>query len=251
MDKHKRKQVRNIPFRMIIPNMITSGSVFCGVSSIILTSHGKLLPAAALICFAVFFDVMDGRVARSLGGGSHFGEELDSLADAISFGVAPAFLVYSAYIGPDTGIWGPLAASFFALCGVLRLARFNVTHVPAGPFQGLPIPAGGLTLAAMVIAGAPVTPLVAICAMCFIGALMVSSVPYCNAKRLNKHNVNNVNKVKLYGMTTFIVLCFVVLREKAFLAVALMYIISGLVRFDGAAWIMLDAEDERSAEDKE
>ena len=151
MDKHKRKQVRNIPFRMIIPNMITSGSVFCGVSSIILTSHGKLLPAAALICFAVFFDVMDGRVARSLGGGSHFGEELDSLADAISFGVAPAFLVYSAYIGPDTGIWGPLAASFFALCGVLRLARFNVTHVPAGPFQGLPIPAGGLTLAAMVI----------------------------------------------------------------------------------------------------
>ena len=194
------------------------------------------------------FDVMDGRVARSLGGGSHFGEELDSLADAISFGVAPAFLVYSAYIGPDTGIWGPLAASFFALCGVLRLARFNVTHVPAGPFQGLPIPAGGLTLAAMVIAGAPVTPLVAICAMCFIGALMVSSVPYCNAKRLNKHNVN---KVKLYGMTTFIVLCFVVLREKAFLAVALMYIISGLVRFDGAAWIMLDAEDERSAEDKE
>ncbi|HIR17838.1 CDP-diacylglycerol--serine O-phosphatidyltransferase [uncultured Cloacibacillus sp.] len=248
MDKHKRKQVRNIPFRMIIPNMITSGSVFCGVSSIILTSHGKLLPAAALICFAVFFDVMDGRVARSLGGGSHFGEELDSLADAISFGVAPAFLVYSAYIGPDTGIWGPLAASFFALCGVLRLARFNVTHVPAGPFQGLPIPAGGLTLAAMVIAGAPVTPLVAICAMCFIGALMVSSVPYCNAKRLNKHNVN---KVKLYGMTTFIVLCFVVLREKAFLAVALMYIISGLVRFDGAAWIMLDAEDERSAEDKE
>ena len=243
MDKHKGKQVRNIPFRMIIPNMITSGSVFCGVSSIILTSHGKLLPAAALICFAVFFDVMDGRVA-----GSHFGEELDSLADAISFGVAPAFLVYSAYIGPDTGIWGPLAASFFALCGVLRLARFNVTHVPAGPFQGLPIPAGGLTLAAMVIAGAPVTPLVAICAMCFIGALMVSSVPYCNAKRLNKHNVN---KVKLYGMTTFIVLCFVVLREKAFLAVALMYIISGLVRFDGAAWIMLDAEDERSAEDKE
>ena len=61
----------------------------------------------------------------------------------------------------------------------------------------------------------------------------------------------NVNKVKLYGMTTFIVLCFVVLREKAFLAVALMYIISGLVRFDGAAWVMLDAEDERSAEDKE
>ncbi len=244
----KRRKVKHIPFRMIIPNMITSGSVFCGVSSIILTSHGKFVPAAALICFAVFFDVMDGRVARGLGGGSHFGEELDSLADAISFGVAPALLVYSAFIGPTGGIWGPLSASFFALCGVLRLARFNVTHVPAGPFQGLPIPAGGLTLASMVIADAPVTPLAAICALCFTGALMVSSVPYCNAKRLKK---NNVNKFKFCGMMTFIALCFAVLREKAFLAVALMYIISGLVRFDGAAWVMLDAAEERSAEDKE
>ena len=248
MDKHKRKQVRNIPFRMIIPNMITSGSVFCGVSSIILTSHGKLLPAAALICFAVFFDVMDGRVARSLGGGSHFGEELDSLADAISFGVAPAFLVYSAYIGPDTGIWGPLTASFFALCGVLRLARFNVTHVPAGPFQGLPIPAGGLALASIVIARLPITPLVAMSAMCFVGALMVSSVPYCNAKKLKK---SNVSRAKLYGLMTFIALCFFILREKAFLAMAVMYIISGLVKFDGAEWIMLHAEDERSAHEKD
>ena len=122
MDKHKRKQVRNIPFRMIIPNMITSGSVFCGVSSLILTSHGKLIPAAALICFAVFFDVMDGRVARSLGGGSHFGEELDSLADAISFGVAPAFLVYTAYIGPDAEYGGrsPLRSSRSAACCASR-----------------------------------------------------------------------------------------------------------------------------------
>ena len=248
MYKNRHKKVKNIPFRMIIPNMITSGSVFCGVSAIILTSHGRLIPSAVLLFFAAFFDLMDGRVARSLGGGSHFGEELDSLADAISFGVAPAFLVYSAYIGPNAGIWGPLSASFFALCGVLRLARFNVAHVPTGPFQGLPIPAGGLALASLVISGVPATPLVAMCAMCFVGALMVSSVPYCNSKRLNKHNLN---KVKLCGMTTFIVLCFVVLREKAFLAVALMYIISGLVRFDGAAWIMLDAEDERSAEDKE
>lgn len=241
------RRIKKIPIKVIIPNMITSGSVFCGVSSLILTAHGKLVPAALLICFAVFFDIMDGRVARSLGGSSAFGEELDSLADAISFGVAPAFLTYNAYIGPSAGIWGPLSASFFALCGVLRLARFNVSHVPAGPFQGLPIPAGGLTLASLVIARAPITPLVAISMMCFVGALMVSSVPYCNAKRLKK---GNVNRVKLYGLMTFFILCFIILREKAFLAMALMYIISGLVKFDGASWIMLDAEGERSADDE-
>ena len=239
MMRKRDRRVRNIPIRKIIPNMITSGSVFCGVSSLIMTYHGHLLPAAALICFAVFFDVMDGRVARSLGGSSAFGEELDSLADAISFGVCPAFLMYVAYIGIEGGVWGVLAASFFALCGVLRLARFNVTHVPAGPFQGLPIPAGGLTLASFVIAGLPLTPLVAIAAMFFIGGLMVSSVPYCNAKKLKKQNVN---RIKLYAIIGGVVACFVLLREKAFLAIALMYIASGLVRFDGAAWVLEEHE---------
>lgn len=242
------RRVKNIPIKTIIPNMITSGSVFCGVSSLILTAHERFIPAALLICFAVFFDVMDGRVARSLGGSSAFGEELDSLADAISFGVAPAFLIYNAYVGVESGIWGPLTASFFALCGVLRLARFNVTHVPAGPFQGLPIPAGGLALASIVIARLPITPLVAMSAMCFVGALMVSSVPYCNAKKLKK---SNASRAKLYGLMTFIALCFFILREKAFLAMAVMYIISGLVKFDGAEWIMLHAEDERSAHEKD
>lgn len=244
----KVKRVKNIPINKIIPNMITSGSVFCGVSSLILSANYRLIPAALLICFAVFFDVMDGRVARSLGGSSAFGEELDSLADAISFGVAPAFLIYTAYIGVDSGIWGPLSASFFALCGVLRLARFNVTHVPAGPFQGLPIPAGGLTLASIVIARIPITPLVAMSLMCFVGALMVSSVPYCNAKRLKK---SNVNKAKLYGLLTFFVLCFAVLRERAFLAFAVMYIVSGLVKFDGAEWIMIHSDDEHSLHEKD
>ena len=61
------RRVKNIPIKTIIPNMITSGSVFCGVSSLILTAHERFIPAARRICFAVFFDVMDGRVARSLG----------------------------------------------------------------------------------------------------------------------------------------------------------------------------------------
>lgn len=241
--KHDRR-VKNIPINKIIPNMITSGSVFCGVASLIMTYHGHFIPAAVLICFAVFFDIMDGRVARSLGGSSQFGEELDSLADAISFGVAPAFLMYAYYIDIQGGVSGALASSFFVLCGVLRLARFNVTHVPAGPFQGLPIPAGGLTLAALVIAKFPLTPLLAITVMFLVGGLMVSSVPYCNAKKLKK---KNINPVKLYGLVGFIMLCFAILRERAFLAVAVMYIVSGLAHFDVAAWILAEPLDEDEA----
>jgi len=239
--RKRDRRIRNIPISKIIPNMITSGSVFCGVASLIMTYHQHFVPAAVLICFAVFFDVMDGRVARSLGGSSVFGEELDSLADAISFGVAPAFLIYAAYIGMEGGVWGAVASSFFALCGVLRLARFNVTHVPAGPFQGLPIPAGGLTLAAFVIAKVPLTPLAAIVMMFFIGGLMVSSVPYCNAKKMKK---DNVNRVKLYWVIGFLLLSFAVLREKAFLAISLMYIFTGLAKVNVAEWIL----EERSAE---
>ena len=239
--RKRDRRIRNIPISKIIPNMITSGSVFCGIASLIMTYHQHFVPAAVLICFAVFFDVMDGRVARSLGGSSVFGEELDSLADAISFGVAPAFLIYAAYIGIEGGVWGAVASSFFALCGVLRLARFNVMHVPSGPFQGLPIPAGGLTLAAFVIAKVPLTPLAAIAIMFFIGALMVSSVPYCNAKKMKK---DNVNKVKLYGVVGILLISFVVLREKAFLAISLLYIFTGLAKIDVAEWVL----EERPAE---
>lgn len=235
--RKRLRYFRNIPINKIIPNMITSGSVFCGVASIIMTYHQHFIPAAVLICFAVFFDVMDGRVARTLGGSSMFGEELDSLADAISFGVSPAFLMYAVYIGVQGGVWGALAASFFTLCGVLRLARFNVTHVPSGPFQGLPIPAGGLTLAAFVIARIPLTPLIAITVMFFIGALMVSSVPYCNAKKLKK---SNVSKARMYGLLGFIVLCFLILRERAFLAIAAMYIATGLAHIDVSDWLLTE-----------
>jgi CDP-diacylglycerol--serine O-phosphatidyltransferase len=237
--RKRLRYFRNIPINKIIPNMITSGSVFCGVASIIMTYHQHFIPAAVLICFAVFFDVMDGRVARTLGGSSMFGEELDSLADAISFGVSPAFLMYAVYIGVQGGVWGALAASFFTLCGVLRLARFNVTHVPSGPFQGLPIPAGGLTLAAFVIARIPLTPLIAITVMFFVGALMVSSVPYCNAKKLKK---SNVSKARMYGLLGFIVLCFFILRERAFLAIAAMYIATGLAHIDVSDWLLTERQ---------
>jgi CDP-diacylglycerol--serine O-phosphatidyltransferase len=242
MIRNKYKTM-NIPVKTVIPNMITCGSIFCGTASLIMTLHANFIPAAILIFFAVFFDIMDGRVARSLGGSSAFGEELDSLADAISFGLAPALLMYSVYIDAAGGILGILAAAFFALCGVLRLARFNVSHVPAGPFQGLPIPAGGLTLAAFVIARFPLAAAAAMLVMAFIGALMVSSVPFCNAKKLKR---GNFNKARFYAVWALIFACFMIFRSKGFLAVAFIYIGTGLARFDMAEWVL----DEEKADEK-
>lgn len=213
--------------------MITSGSVLCGMSSLVLTHEMRFLPSALLLVMAVFFDAMDGKVARSLGGSSAFGEELDSLADALSFGAAPAFLIYARYIGIEGGVYGALAASFFALCGVLRLARFNVAHV-TGPFQGLPIPAGGLALAAFVIGGVPLAPWAAMLIMIAVGALMISNIRYGNLKTLKR---GQASKPKLLLLAGVIATSFILLRERGFLALISIYIASGPLGFNWGEWL--------------
>jgi CDP-diacylglycerol--serine O-phosphatidyltransferase len=228
--------------------MITSGSVLCGMSSLILTYQRHFLPSALILVMAVFFDYMDGKVARSLGGSSAFGEELDSLADALSFGAAPAFLIYAKYIGIEGGMPGALGTSFFALCGVLRLARFNVTHV-AGSFQGLPIPAGGLTLASLVIADVPLTPNLAVAAMTSLGVLMISTVPYGNLKLLRK---GNVNRKKVLILCLVAASCLAALREKAFLAVIGIYLASGPLGINWGTWLSKTRDmDEKTAHEKD
>lgn len=228
--------------------MITSGSVLCGMSSLILTYERHFLPSALVLMMAVFFDYMDGKVARSLGGSSAFGVELDSLADALSFGAAPAFLIYATYIGTAGGIYGAIAAAFFALCGVLRLARFNVMHV-VGPFQGLPIPAAGMALASAVAGGIPLTPVLAMAAMFALGALMISTVPYGNLKLLRRGNINKTKAVLLTGIA---VTTFVFLHEKAFLALIGIYIASGPLRFDWGVWLSIDPNiDEKTSTEEE
>jgi CDP-diacylglycerol--serine O-phosphatidyltransferase len=224
--------------------MITSGSVLCGMFSLILTYQRQFVPSALILVIAVFFDYMDGKVARSLGGSSAFGEELDSLADALSFGAAPAFLIYAHYIGLAGGIYGAIAAAFFALCGVLRLARFNVMHV-VGPFQGLPIPAAGMALASIVIGGVALTLRLAVIVMIGLGALMISTIPYGNLKLLRK---GKVNKFKVALLTGIVLSCLVMLRERALLALIGIYIASGPLRFDWGVWLAVD--DKTAPEEK-
>jgi CDP-diacylglycerol---serine O-phosphatidyltransferase len=134
----------------ILPNLLTSFSLFAGFYSMIATIDRKFTHAAIAIFISAVFDMLDGRVARMTHSSSRFGVEFDSLSDVIAFGVAPGLLAYM-WALKGYGRFGWLAAFLFVACGALRLARFNVQvdNVQKTHFLGLPIPA-----AAAVIAGA-------------------------------------------------------------------------------------------------
>jgi CDP-diacylglycerol--serine O-phosphatidyltransferase len=213
--------------------MVTSGNLLCGMFALILAFNDRFLPAAWMVFFAVIFDGLDGKVARSLGGGSQFGLEYDSLADLVSFGVAPGIMMYAAALR-DLALLGAIAACFFALCVALRLARFNVVHVP-GPFQGLPSPAGGLFVASFMLARVPLEPITMTIVLVFTGFLMVSSIPYANLKKLTR---KSANKKKCFMLVGLMSLCVVLLRSAAPLALFSLYIVSGLLRFDWGEWLL-------------
>ncbi|MDR4949281.1 CDP-diacylglycerol--serine O-phosphatidyltransferase [Neobacillus cucumis] len=128
-----------------IPNLFTMGNLLCGVLSITCNMNDFFEASAILIFLSAVFDLLDGRIARTLKVNSEFGVELDSLADIVSFGVAPALLFHS--IAPPS-ILTSLAFIVFPMMGALRLAKFSVKPT-IGYFKGLPIPAAGLPLAGM------------------------------------------------------------------------------------------------------
>ncbi len=132
---------------IIIPNAFTIGSLFFGIWAIVSASRGNFEESAWLIVLAGIADMMDGRVARVTKTGSKFGEELDSLVDAISFGVAPALIIYFLFL--QDGRWNWIACWIFVSGMVVRLARFNVEQAGHAKvaFHGLPSPAAGMMLA--------------------------------------------------------------------------------------------------------
>lgn len=125
----------------ILPNMMTIANLFCGFMSIIFSLKGEFRYAAIAVVIAAVFDQLDGRLARLTHATSKFGAELDSLCDLVSFGLAPAMLMYQWALHPY-GRFGIMACFLFVACGALRLARFNVQVgvVEKNYFQGLPIP---------------------------------------------------------------------------------------------------------------
>jgi CDP-diacylglycerol---serine O-phosphatidyltransferase len=131
-----------------LPNGFTLGNLFFGIFAIVSASRGQFAHAVLYVVLGGVCDGFDGRIARATGTGSRFGVELDSLVDAISFGLAPAMIIYFSVLDREGGAWW-LLVFLFTACAVIRLARFNVTQAGTAKrhFQGLPSPAAGVTLA--------------------------------------------------------------------------------------------------------
>ncbi len=139
--------------RSIVPNLLTLANLFSGFTAIVNISDGRFTRAAMFILLAAIFDMLDGLVARLLNSTSEFGEQLDSLCDAVSFGLAPAYMLYAVYF-KEFGESGIFFASLPALSGVTRLARFNVESAGIEDkryFRGLPIPSAALTIVSYII----------------------------------------------------------------------------------------------------
>lgn len=185
---------------IILPNVITILGLFCGVYSIMLSvgsmnvKGDNFVFAAYLLILAAFFDGIDGKVARMVNGTSDFGVQLDSLSDMVSFGVAPAILVYE-WLLKGFGRLGIVAAFFFIASGALRLARFNVQSgkISNVYFVGLPIPAAAAFIATSVLfiyelnldltkAALSIFFLISIYVLAF---LMVSTVPFYSFKKVS------------------------------------------------------------------
>lgn len=181
---------------VVLPNGLTLANLFFGIFAIVSASRGDFDGAARYIVFSAVADTLDGRIARATNTGSKFGSELDSLVDAISFGVAPAFIMYFAVLN-NTG-WDWIFVFLFIACAVVRLARFNVESAGKGQthFTGLPSPAAGMTLATYywfsqtplyaetMIGGLPWHQMLR-WVMLGLGMLMISNVQYAKVPVVN------------------------------------------------------------------
>ena len=174
----------------VIPNLLTTGNLFCGLYAILAAFNADYMKAAVAILVALIFDVLDGQSARWTKTTSQFGIEYDSLADLVSFGVAPAVLVY-AWALSAYGVLGLAVVFAFVGCGALRLARYNVQAATADNrhFTGLPIPAAAGVLASFMIfnhsllqLGPEVKPVLILLATFVLAFLMVSTIKYAKFK---------------------------------------------------------------------
>jgi len=192
LGKKSRKSRRKKRGIYLLPNLLTTGNLFCGFYGIVAAINHNFRTAAIAILFACLFDILDGKVARLTGSNSRFGVEYDSLADLVAFGVAPAVLVYLWALKPF-GRLGWVAAFLFVACGALRLARFNVQvdSVSKKYFVGLPIPGAALMVATTVLffyrmgGSGPTQDFLLLAMTYFLGFLMVSSIPFNSFKEFD------------------------------------------------------------------
>ena len=244
---------------MAAPSLFTLGNLACGFFSILASAKGNFAHAGWLILIAAVFDMFDGRVARLLGAESEFGIEMDSLADAVSFCAAPAFLMYFLVLQAQP-IWGAPIACVYTCFGVLRLAKFNtMAHAGEGSkkyFCGLPVPAPAALLASFAISytimqgnitghnlwlvETYITHLYNFVwfMMLILALLMVSNVPYAafKAKREKKFNP------WFLLLIIFLVVMLIKFPQNVILVVFSLYILFGLLAVLYRAFLNVKAD---------
>ena len=219
----------------ILPSILTTASLFCGFYSIISSITGDYNSAAIAILIAVFFDTIDGKVARVTRSVTPFGVEYDSLSDLVAFGVAPAILAFNWVLAPFGRI-GWLAAFLFVACGALRLARFNVQVglIDSRFFNGLPVPgAAGLVSATVLLCGKMRIPMDNLPMPYYLGVLiliytlsflMVSNIKFTSFKDIE------LRRLKPFHTVVVVVLFLVVVASEPHVVIFILfasYVISG------------------------
>ena len=245
-----------VPFRVMVPNVVTLLALCAGLTSIPLSMQGSFGWAVWAILVAAILDGIDGRVARLLKSTSNFGAQLDSLADFVNFGVAPALLLYIWKLN-GIGPIGWIAAMVYAICCALRLARFNAA-MDGEPqpdwqkdyFVGVPAPAGALIvlfplyLARTGIAGVADVPLIVAAYAVLIGLLMVSRLPTYSGKRTSAR----IPGESVMPLFILVVLLAGLLASYTFLVLAVgtaIYIAH--IPFAGRSWRKLLSEEDGAA----
>jgi len=235
----KPKRSRAARRMVLLPSILTTGNLFCGFYALIAAVEGHFFRASVAILVAMVFDILDGRVARFTGTSSRFGLEYDSLCDLVSFGVAPALLVFTYALKPY-GRYGWLAAFVYVATTSLRLARFN-TQNPGEKafFIGLPSPAAAGLIASSVLFTRwlgfeqPVKHVALLLMVYIVSYLMVSGIPYFSFKRMTF-----AERHPFYSLVVFVLLLALVATEPPltiFCSFAL-YALSGPLLLGLRAW---------------
>lgn len=215
----------------ILPNLFTSMNLFCGYYSILSSVQLRFVDAAIAILIGAVFDLLDGKIARATNTTSKFGVEYDSLADLVTFGLAPALLMVLWVLEP-MGRPGWLAGFLFMTCGALRLARFNTSASSSPDFEGLPIPAAAAMNVSVVLffSRLEISPepykVIMLVMMFALSFCMVSSFCYKSFKNVSLFKSMTFNK--LVGL----ILIFVAIATEPYLllfVVFLIYVVSGPV----------------------
>lgn len=250
------RQVRQIPIRMILPNLVTLLALCAGLTAIRMAIEARYGEAIAMIVVAAVLDAIDGRVARLLRSTSRFGAELDSLTDFVNFGVAPAILLY-VWALDEVRSLGWIAALVFAICAALRLARFNVSidnpnkpEWQANFFVGVPAPAGALLVLLPVYLeylelphGRFTAPVVAVYTIA-IGLLMVSSLPTWSGKKFGAR-VSREVVLPLFVLVVVLAASLLSYPWHVLTAGALVYL--GVLPVGWRAWRKHEREDRLAA----